>query len=190
MGQEKRKVILFLGMSLDGYIADANGGVDWMLGEDENGGGDGGFEKFVAEVDTVIMGRTTFDQIYTELYPGKWPYKAQTSYIMTHKIKPDMEGIHFTSDSPQELVKKLYQQEGKNIWICGGAAVVRQFMDAGLIDEYQVTILPVLLGKGIPLFRASEARCLLSLKSETVENGMVSCIYVPRETVQKTTDSD
>ena len=137
-----RKAILYIGMSLDGYIADARGGVDWMTGQNETeeteGTGETGdsYESFIKTVDTVIMGWNTYHQIITELSAGKWVYEGLTSWVITHRTKQSAKTakspLLFTDRSPCDLVKRLKKEEGKNIWICGGADIVRQLMGEDL----------------------------------------------------------
>lgn len=79
-----REVILYIALSLDGYIADENGDVGWLGGSDEEYESDEGYERFQQTVDTVVMGYNTYHQIVTELSPDKWPYPQLESYIFTH----------------------------------------------------------------------------------------------------------
>ena len=100
-----RKVILYIAMSLDGYIADSGGGVGW-LSEYGGSAGDDGYQEFAAEVDTVVMGMNTYRQITTELSPGEWPYGGMRCFVMTHSpaAAPQGEAV-FTDQPPSELVR-------------------------------------------------------------------------------------
>ena len=119
----ERKVILYLAMSLDGFIADKNGGVGWMdlANNGEAFEGDYGYAAFSAEVDTVLMGMTTYRQITQELSPGAWPYVGMECQVFTHGAPPPDANAVFTSEDPAEAVRRLKARSGRNIWVCGGA---------------------------------------------------------------------
>ncbi len=176
-----RKVILYIAMSLDGFIADEQGKVGWLLGEDAGYPGDYGYEAFARNVDTVIMGRKTYDQIVTELSPDTWVYGGMKTYVLTHEKRKDRgEKIIFFSGRTSELVETLKKESGKDIWVCGGSEVVRELMGEDLIDEYRLSVMPVILGGGIRLFLGNHSSMYLHLKESRVENGVVCFTYVRR----------
>lgn len=176
-----RKVVLYIAMSLDGYLADSEGGVDWLRGQTGGTEQDGSYPEFIQTVDTVIMGYTTYHQIVTELSPDVWYYSGKKSYVLTHRELEDQEEIAFVNRDAKELIRELKRQEGRNIWICGGAEVVRQLVDSDLIDEYTVSIIPTILGKGIRLFSERESERKLLLKSTRSYDGIVDLVYGRRE---------
>lgn len=99
-----RRIVLYIAMSLDGYLADPAGDVDWLTGQDPSWEGDGGYSDFVRTVDTVILGRRTYDQITTQLSPSAWPYEGLSAWVLTHRDAPEPEGdIHFTDLSLDRL---------------------------------------------------------------------------------------
>ena len=100
-----RKVTLFIAMSLDGYIADKDGGVDWLNGQEEDGENMDTYSEFIKTIDTIIMGWNTYHQLTSELSPEEWVYPEQISYVITHREIPSTERIHFTSESPCDLAK-------------------------------------------------------------------------------------
>ena len=110
-----RKVILYLAMSLDGYIADENKGVSWIEGENPDYTGDAGYGAFISNIDTVILGWSTYNQIITELSPGHWVYAGMNSYVITHKEMEDKEDISFWNKDLESLIHSLKDQEGKDI---------------------------------------------------------------------------
>ena len=176
-----RKTVLYIGMSLDGYIADPNGGVGWMNGQEESAENGDSYENFIKTVDTVIMGWNTYHQVTTELSAGEWVYEGLTTWVITHRTAEEGEKaaespILFTDRSPCDLVKSLKKEEGKNIWICGGADIVRQLMEEDLIDVYHISILPILLGDGIRLFQTSEKERKLRLIRTESENGITGLV--------------
>lgn len=175
-----RKVILFIAMSLDGYIADSHGKVEWLRGESEEKEDRDIYTEFVKEIDTILMGWNTYNQVVTELSPSEWIYQDFTTYVITHKEKESTENIRFTAENPIELLEKLKAKGGKDIWICGGANLISQLMRAGIIDRYYISVIPTLLGKGIPLFGEFEKEQKLFLKKTENNNGIVELIYEKR----------
>lgn len=175
-----RKVILFIAMSLDGYIADPAGGVSWLAGQDADAETPDSYSDFIRGVDTVVMGRNTYQQIVTELSPSEWPYRGLTSYVLTHRPAPDTDGIRFVCESPAELVRRLRQTDGKDIWICGGASVIQPLVREDLIDRYHLTVIPTLLGGGLRLFGSMEQALPLRLVNVQSGNGMTNLIYTRR----------
>lgn len=176
-----RKVILYAAMSLDGYLADSQGNVDWI-------GGDGSsdvelpwYEEFYDTVDTILMGRKTYTQIVTELSPGIWLYGDKKTYVFTHQGEEDKNEIVFTGRSPKDLIHWLKHRKGKDIWLCGGKELISQLMNQNLIDEYHITLVPTLLGEGLSLFSSLPSQAPLKLKSTREENGMVDLVYEKRE---------
>jgi len=176
-----REAILYIAMSLDGFIADARGGVDWLAGQDANNNDMGSYEKFVREVDTIIMGYNTYHQVITELSPDVWPYEGMQSYVLTHRRIEPKEQILFINTSAADLVSDLKNNEGKNIWICGGADIVNQLVKKDIIDTYRITIIPTILGKGIRLFNSDNKEVKLQLIDSTITNGMMELIYKRRQ---------
>ena len=176
----KRKVILYISQRLDGFIADNKGSVDWILGNNEEYISDYGYENFIKNIDTVILGSNTYKQIKNELSPDKWVYEDLQSYILTNEKIKDTINIKYVNINIKELMNKLQQEKGKNIWICGGANLVNQCVKENLIDEYQITTVPVILGNGIRLFEENNKKIRLELKEIKEENGLIMGIYAKR----------
>ncbi len=176
-----RKVILFIAMSLDGYIADQHGNVDWLAGQDIDKENIDTYSEFIQNIDTVIMGWKTYHQIVTELSPDQWVYPHLKSYIVTHHPKHSTSHIIFTQENPQDLVSHLKQDDGKDIWICGGAQIIQSLLKNHLIDEYHITVIPTLLGSGIRLFQDNNLTIPLELMNYRENNGMMKLIYIPRK---------
>lgn len=175
-----RKVILFIAMSLDGYIADKNGNVDWLGGQNQNEETLDTYSMFIKDIDTVIMGWNTYHQVVTDLSPTEWIYNNLTSYVVTHKELSSTDKIIFTQKSPCDIVNELKQEQGKNIWICGGANIIQQLIDADLIDEYYISVIPTLLGTGIRLFKTNSKEIKLKLMYTQSYNGITDLIYARR----------
>lgn len=175
-----KQVTLYIAMSLDGYIADRNGGVDWLVGQDSAEDTGDTYSEFVKGIDTVIMGWNTYHQIVTQLSPNAWVYEDLTTYVVTHTPPPSSEKIRFTTENPAALVKRLRQEPGKGIWICGGANLVQQLISENLIDRYHMTVIPTILGSGVGLFGRAGQEIPLKLLETQSYNGMVECIYAKR----------
>lgn len=176
----KRKVILYISQSLDGFIADSKGSVDWILGNNQEYISDYGYENFIKNIDTVILGANTYKQIKNELSPDKWVYKDLQSYVLTNEKIKDTTNIKYVNMNIKELINRLQQEKGKNIWICGGANLVNQCVKENLIDEYQITTVPVILGSGIRLFEENNKNIRLELQDTAEENGLILGIYAKK----------
>lgn len=175
-----REIVLFIAMSLDGFIADRNGGVGWLAGQSEEEETADTYPGFADTVDTVIMGWNTYHQIVTELSPAEWVYGDFTSYVITHRSLPSTDSIIFTEEDPCALAAALKRRPGKNIWICGGAVLARQLLRAGLVDRYHISVIPTLLGSGIRLFESLPNAIQLKLTSAQAYNGIAELIYTRR----------
>jgi len=173
-------VVLFIAMSLDGYIADIHGGTGWLEGQVSGENDMVSYEEFTQNIDTVIMGANTYRQLVTELSPNEWVYSNFTSYIITHAPKKSTDKIRFTDEHPSQLVNRLKNETGKDIWICGGASIAKQLMQADLIEQYYINVIPVILGNGIRLFDNSEKELKLKLIKTRSYNGIVDLVYEKR----------
>lgn len=175
-----RKVVLFIAMSLDGYIARDDGDVSWLNGQDEGVKTKDTYEAFSSTVDTVLMGWKTYDQVVNVLSPEVWPYADKKTIVFTHQKKISVDNISFTDRNPITVVKELQKEEGKDIWVCGGASIVQQLMQDNLIDRYDISIIPVILGKGIRLFPEGKNNVDLRLVGNVLNNGIAELVYEVR----------
>lgn len=175
-----RKVVLFIAMSLDGYIADIHGGTGWLEGQVSGENDMISYEEFIRDVDTVIMGANTYRQLITEMSANERVYSNFTSYIITHTPKKSTDIIKFTDECPCQLVNRLKNETGKNIWICGGASIVKQLMQTDLIEQYYINVIPTILGNGIRLFDISEKEIKLKLIKTRSYNGITDLVYEKR----------
>lgn len=141
------RVSVFLAVSLDGFIAREDGGIDWLMHYDDPGE-DYGFKAFFDTVDVLVMGRNTYD-VATSF--DTWPYGDKRLIVLTHRpIEPKHNETSY-SGMVAELVQSLGYEGGKRICLDGGNAI-RQGLAAGLVDDMTLTWIPMLLGRGIPLF--------------------------------------
>lgn len=175
-----RKVILYIAMSVDGYIAKNNGDVSWLGGDGSDPEALGSYPSFYETIDTVIMGWNTYHQITTELSPERNPYEGKNSYVLTHKNEENKADIFFVNEDIIKFIQTLREQDGKNIWICGGASIAQQLIENDLIDVYHISIMPTLLGQGIKLFSDSANEKQLRLIKTEKYNGIVDLVYEKR----------
>jgi dihydrofolate reductase len=172
----KRKVILYIAESLDGFIARENSDISW-LSIVERPGEDYGYKDFISTVDTVIMGRKTYDKVLS--FGIEFPHKDKECYVLSRTLEGSDGNVQFYSGDINDLIKQLKAGEGKNIFIDGGSEVVREFRCKNLIDEYTISIIPVLLGKGVRLFKDSDTENKLKLiESNVFDSGLVQLRYV------------
>ncbi|PRO64371.1 dihydrofolate reductase family protein [Alkalicoccus urumqiensis] len=142
------EVHVFIAVSLDGYIASEEDSLEWLFRQEQ--GGDTGYEAFYETIGTVVMGRRTYEWIKQEMTEG-FPYADKPCWVLSRTIQhiPDAE---VSRQSPADLVNELKQSAEKPIWIVGGGEVIRELLEADLIDRFQIAIAPVLIGRGVRLF--------------------------------------
>ena len=170
-----RKLILYIAMSLDGYIADSNESLDFLSMVEEEGE-DYGYFDFVNSVDTVIIGRKTYSKVIEMGYD--YPHTDKAVYIITRTKQDDIGSFKFYTENLTDLVTDLKKQEGKDIYCDGGAEIVNQLLKNNLIDEYRISIIPILLGNGIKLFKGKFSEQKLSLlSSKQFKKGLVQVHY-------------
>lgn len=162
-------------MSLDGYIATTDDDLSF-LSMVEREGEDYGYSEFMKTIDAVIVGRKTYDKVLSMGFD--FPHSDKPSYIITRTARPQTGNIHFYTGNLKELVDNLKRQEGKNIFVDGGAEIVNLLMKENLIDKFIVSIIPVFLGSGIRLFKDQRPEQTLKLtRSEQFESGLMQLWY-------------
>lgn len=175
-----KKIVLYVAASLDGYIADSRKSVNWIKGEDDSVEMMDTYSRFFASVDTVILGKRTYDQIVTELSPDYWPYSEAKTYVLTHEPRTGTENIEFVSEDLCRFVNDLRHGTGKNIWICGGAYIIHQLLKGDLIDIFHITTIPTILGGGVRLFSEIDGIRNLRLIDTVIHNGIIEAVYERR----------
>lgn len=170
---QRPRLSVFIATSVDGFIADADGGLDWLdaaTDPDE----DYGYEEFLAGVDGLGMGRNTYEYI-EHLDP--LPFGGRPLYVFTHGRQDPREGVTFWSRSPAEAVQEWSGLGLGHVYVDGGA-LISSFLAAGLIDDLTVTVVPVLLGSGSPLFHPRSVGAGLRLQGvRSWPSGVVSLRY-------------
>ncbi len=170
-----RKVILYIAASLDGYIAKPGDDLDFLSIVQQDGE-DYGYAAFVESVDTVIMGRKTYDWVMAQV--PEFPHADKDAYIITRTPRPSVGKTVFYTESLAELVGKLKSEPGKNIFCDGGADIANALLRADLMDELIISIVPILLGNGTRLFQDGRPEQRLELVSaKPFEKGLVQLHY-------------
>ncbi|AIC15427.1 dihydrofolate reductase family protein [Nitrososphaera viennensis] len=166
----QRKVKLFIAPSLDCYIARSDGSVDWLFTD-----GDYGYAKFYDSIDTVIMGRETYE---TVLKLEEHPYKDKKCYVFTRNPGEKYRNVEFVSDVVGVTESLVRSTEGKDIWLEGGGEINSILLDAGLIHEIIVSVHPIILGSGIPMFNNGIKQADMKLVDLVrYDNGLVQMHY-------------
>jgi dihydrofolate reductase len=170
-----RKVILYIASSLDGYIAKPNDDLSF-LSRVQQEGQDYGYGKFLDNVDTVILGRKTYDWVMKQV--KEFPHAQLDSYIITRTPRQNIGKIKFYTGNLKELVLRLKQERGKNIFIDGGAEIVNELLKEKLIDQIYLSIVPILLGDGVRLFKDGlPEQNLRLINSQQFETGLIQIQY-------------
>jgi dihydrofolate reductase len=173
---QQRKVVLYIAMSLDGFIAKNDGDISF-LSVVEQKGQDYGYAGFVKTVDTVIWGRKTYDKILS--FGISLPHPDKKVIVLTRTPRAKKANVTFYNGSLTELVNNLKTQSGKDIYVDGGAKIVNDMLKLNLIDELIISVIPVFLGSGIPLFQQGRDESgLILVKSQQFEKGLVQLHYL------------
>ena len=167
---------VFIATSLDGYIARADGSIDY-LSIVERAGEHYGYRAFIDSIDTLIIGRSTYELALTF---EPWPYAGKRCIVLSHAAREAKHGEEFFAGEPRELVQRLDHDGARRAYIDGGA-VIQQFLAARLIDDLTVSVIPILLGQGIRLFADTQGDIPLELAgTERYESGLVQLTYRPK----------
>jgi dihydrofolate reductase len=167
---------VFIATSVDGFIARTDGGIDW-LSIVERPGEDYGYTRFFSSIDALIVGRRTYDVALG--FPA-WPYDGKRCVVLTHDPPPARHGERFHTGAPAPLLAALHAEGVRRVYVDGGA-VIRLFLGEDLIDDLTLSIVPIVLGGGIPLFDASvPSRALRLAASQAFPSGLVQLSYEAR----------
>ncbi len=173
-----RKIIVYIATSADGYIARPDGSVDWLDRPEE--AGDYGMAEFYESVDTILWGRKTYD---FGLRHGPGFDQTKKNYVFSRSSLESLApGVELADEPVADFAERLRSQEGKDVWMMGGAELIASFLDEGQIDEFIVHVIPFLIGEGIPLVAPRHRSIPLELlSSQEYEDGVVRLHYrIPR----------
>ncbi len=171
---------VYVALSVDGYIADENGGIGWL---NPYFSPDLGFHEFIKTIGATVMGRATFDQ---SVEMGKWERANPRSIVMTHRPIDDLpQGVEAFDGDVGDLAASLradLDADGKDIWLMGGGKSIQVWHEAGLVDSWELYVIPVTLGAGVPLFPPGSPTLteLELVGSRSFDNGIVEMKYGPR----------
>lgn len=165
-----RQVKLFIATSLDGYIASPDGSFDWLFHD-----ADYGYDKFMDTIDTVVMGRKTYE---TSLDFEEFPYEGLDTYVFSRAPAVERDAHATYIKDPAAFIKELTAKKGKDIWLVGGGEIATLFLEHGLVDQVVMSIHPLVLGGGIPLFRAMPKTVKLQFESaKPYPSGLLQVTY-------------
>ena len=172
-----RKVILYIAASLDGFIAKSDGNVDWL--HDPNyslEGEDYGYSHLIQSIDTTFMGYSTFEQILK--FDGPFPYSDKTNYVFTRSTREPHEFARFIINDAVGFTRDFLGTPGKDVWLIGGGMMNSLFLTNGLIDTIILTLIPITLGEGIPLFSNHNMETKFTLtQNVSYESGLCQLTY-------------
>lgn len=172
-----RKIKLYIATSLDNYIARPNGEIDWLETFPTPEGEDFGYAAFMETVTTTLMGNKTYQQVLGFDMP--FPYADKENFVFTRQkgLEPT-EHVQFVSENIISFIQSLKEKPGKNIWLIGGGQLNTVLLNHDLIDEMILTVLPIVLGEGIPLFGGKPEEQIFNLLNHQVfDNGFVQLTY-------------
>lgn len=174
----ERKIVCFIAASLDGYVARSDHSLDWL--EKVEGEGDNGYASFYETVDTIIMGRITYEQVMV-LTNGEFPYKNKQCYVFSKTQRKNTEFVTFINEDISTFITKLKSEPGAAIWLVGGGELVQSFLQEKLLDEIILTLAPAIIGSGIPLFTNIEKEVELTLIESVRYNQFIQLHYAVKK---------
>jgi dihydrofolate reductase len=177
----QRRIIVYIATSADGYIARPDGDIEWLNRRPHDY--DYGMKEFYGSIDTILWGRGTYDWLldYSRKHgtPGSLFDTTRTNYIFsrTPPAQP-ADGVQFVTEPVKAFAERLRASPGNHIWMMGGAGLIGSFLDAGEIDEFDIHVMPVFIGEGIPLVAPRHRDVLLRLRSsQSYPDGVVRLQY-------------
>jgi dihydrofolate reductase len=172
-----RKISLFIATSLDGYIAKPNDDLSFLKVVEKEGE-DYGYGNFTDTIDTIIVGRKTYDYVLKEIGPSHYDNGDRDVYVITRMERPQVGRTTFYTGDIVELIRQLKLDKGKNIYCDGGAEVINELLKPGLIDEFVISVIPILLGQGIKLFKDGiPEQALEFISAKSFDTGLVQLHY-------------
>ena len=172
-----RNISLFIAMSLDGYIAQPNNDLSFLKIVEKEGE-DYGYADFTSKIDTIIIGRKTYDYVLKEIGTSHYDNGERDVYVITRTEQPKVGRTTFYTGDIRELVEHLKSEKGKNIYCDGGAEIINELLKHNLIDEFIISVIPVLLGDGTRLFKEGRPEQELQfIEAKTFETGLTQLHY-------------
>lgn len=172
-----RKLSLFIATSLDGYIAKPDDDLSFLKIVEKEGE-DYGYSEFTAKIDTIILGRKTYDYVLQEIGTSHYDNGQRDVYVITRTERPKVGRTTFYAGNLTELVQKLKSEDGKDIYCDGGAEIINELLQHDLIDEFIISVIPILTGNGTRLFKDNRPEQQLELvNAKSFDTGLVQLYY-------------
>jgi len=172
-----RTLTVYIATSLDGYIAKPNGDLSFLTVVEKEGE-DYGYAEFTATIETIILGRKTYDWVLREIGSTHYDNGDRNVYVITRTERPSVGKTIFYSGNLIELVQQLKTEGGKNIYCDGGAEIVNELLKSDLIDEFIISVIPILVGNGTRLFKDGRPEQQLELiGTKTFDTGLTQLHY-------------
>ncbi|MCP3658795.1 MAG: dihydrofolate reductase [Bacteroidetes bacterium] len=173
--KDRPKISIYIAMSIDGFIAKKNHDTDWLncVGGYDT---DYGFKKYLSNVDTIILGRKTYDVAVKAYNTKKWPYTGEKLIVLSNTLKQVIDEAELYAGDISILINQLHSKKSKHIWI-DGAETINQFLRLNIIDEMIISIIPILLGSGIELFNINKELPCKFISSQNYSSGLVQVKY-------------
>lgn len=174
MNQKDRpRISIYIAMSIDGYIARKDGGLDW-LEYGHTGDEDYGFKKFINGIDALVLGRNTYEVVSNF---DKWPYEGKRVIVLSNSLTQVRKEAELFCGNLHDLASRLHSEGIKHVWVDGGITVSK-FLETGLVDDITISVIAVILGSGISLFSTMnrEHKCHL-ISTQSYPSGLVQLRY-------------
>ncbi len=169
----RTQFLLYIATTLDGYIASADGGIDWLTSLDAVDE-DTGYEVFYKTIDALVMGAATYEQVLTF---GDWPYAHKLAYVLTRRnLSTDRNDVKIIN-TIEALLLDIQQQGFQRVWVVGGGQIAAEFMRRGLISDWILAIAPLILGDGISLYQHVPLQKLQLINTRRLPASMVELHY-------------
>jgi dihydrofolate reductase len=166
--------VLYIATTIDGYIARADGSIDWLTSFDTVEE-DNGYANFYDSIDALVMGSTTYEQV---LSFGDWPYPEKLSYVLTNrKLSTTRADVRIVQGGIEEVVDDTTKNGYQRVWLVGGGTLASSFINQGLVDEYVIVIVPIILGTGISLYQSLSEQKLNLVGLKSYSSGIVELHY-------------
>jgi dihydrofolate reductase len=172
------KTVLYIATSLDGFIARPDGNLDWLTSTPNPESGDYGYTALLESIRIIIMGRRTYDEIIG--FGVDWPYSGFDTYVVTKNRDVTIQSpdTYLLTGDLKTFVTELKEREEKDIWLVGGGQLITSFINADLLDKMIITIIPRIIGEGVPLFAGKPAETNWSLaETKSFNTGVVILTY-------------
>lgn len=172
------QIILYIAQSLDGFIAKPDGNLDWLTSTPPSELGDYGYTELFNSIETIIMGRKTYDIIMG--FEEEWAYSEKETFVVTRDQNLEIKSprTHVLTEDLNNFISELKAKSDKDIWLMGGGELIKYFINNNLLDRMIISIIPKIIGSGIPLFPDGILETEWKLENvQQYETGLVNLTY-------------